>query len=138
VCEDEIYEVLHPHCDEPNEGHFVAKRLLKFACRVLLTQLFIKMLWNMSTNVMNANEWVDLLMLMRYLCNTKLPWKHLINGAWISLIQLILLPIGNTLSCLGFTNYLTKWVEVKAMFNAKEDKVVKFLYGNIFTVFSVP
>jgi hypothetical protein len=92
----------------------------------------------MSTNVMNANEWVDLLMLMRYLCNTKLPWKHLINGAWISFNQLILLLIGNTLSYLGFTNYLTKWVEVKAMFNAKEDKVVKFLYGNIFTVFSVP
>jgi len=35
------------------------------------------------------------------------------------------------------TYYLTKWVEVMSLPNAKEDKVAYFLYGNIFTRFGV-
>jgi len=36
------------------------------------------------------------------------------------------------------TNYVTKWVEAKAVFSATEHSVVSFLYENIFTRFVVP
>ena len=36
------------------------------------------------------------------------------------------------------TNYLTKWVKVKAMKHARDDKVAKFLYEGIFTQYGIP
>lgn len=36
------------------------------------------------------------------------------------------------------SDYLTKWVEVKAMKHACDHKVAKFLYGEIFTCYGVP
>ena len=36
------------------------------------------------------------------------------------------------------TDYLTKWVEVRAMKNARDEKVAKFLYEEIFTHYGVP
>lgn len=36
------------------------------------------------------------------------------------------------------TDYVTKWVEVKAMTHACDNKVVEFLYEHIFTRFGVP
>jgi hypothetical protein len=36
------------------------------------------------------------------------------------------------------TDYLKKWVEVKAMKNAIEEKVAQFLHENIFSRFGVP
>ena len=36
------------------------------------------------------------------------------------------------------TNYLTKWVEVKAMKHAHDEKVAKFLYEEIFIFYGVP
>jgi transposase InsO family protein len=36
------------------------------------------------------------------------------------------------------TNYVTKWVEAKALFRATEKSVVEFIYGDIFTYFGVP
>ena len=35
------------------------------------------------------------------------------------------------------TDYVTKWVEVKAMKHARDDKVAKFLYEEIFTRYGV-
>jgi hypothetical protein len=35
-------------------------------------------------------------------------------------------------------NYLTKWIEVKAMKNAIEEKVAQFLHENIFSRFRIP
>ena len=35
-------------------------------------------------------------------------------------------------------DYLTKWVEVKAMKHARDEKVVEFLYEEIFTCYGVP
>lgn len=35
------------------------------------------------------------------------------------------------------TDYLTKWVEVKAMKHARDEKVVEFLYEEIFTRYGV-
>ena len=39
---------------------------------------------------------------------------------------------------LVYTNYLTKWVEVKAMTHAHDHKVAEFLYEEIFTRYGVP
>ena len=36
------------------------------------------------------------------------------------------------------TNYLTKWVKVKAMKHAHDEKVVEFLYEEMFTRYGVP
>lgn len=36
------------------------------------------------------------------------------------------------------TDYVTKWVEVKAMTHARDNKVAEFLYEQIFTRFGVP
>ena len=36
------------------------------------------------------------------------------------------------------TDYVTKWVEVKALFRAIEKYVVEFIYEEIFTRFGVP
>lgn len=36
------------------------------------------------------------------------------------------------------TEYVTKWVEGKALFRATENSVVKFIYEDIFTRFGVP
>jgi transposase InsO family protein len=36
------------------------------------------------------------------------------------------------------TDYVTKWVEAKALFRATEKFVVEFIYGDIFTLFGVP
>ena len=36
------------------------------------------------------------------------------------------------------TDYLTKWVEVKDMKHARDEKVVEFLYEEIFTCYGVP
>ena len=36
------------------------------------------------------------------------------------------------------TDYLIKWVEVKAMKHAHDEKVVEFLYEDIFTHYGVP
>ena len=35
------------------------------------------------------------------------------------------------------TDYVTKWVEVRAMKNARDEKVAKFLYEEIFTCYKV-
>ena len=35
-------------------------------------------------------------------------------------------------------NYVTKWEEVRAMKNARDEKVAKFLYEEIFTHYGVP
>ena len=35
-------------------------------------------------------------------------------------------------------NYVTKWVEAKALFQATEKSVVEFIYEEIFTRFGVP
>ena len=41
--------------------------------------------------------------------------------------------------CILFcTNYITKWVEDKALFRAIEKLVVEFIYEEIFTQFGVP
>ena len=39
---------------------------------------------------------------------------------------------------LVYTDYLRKWVEVKAMKHARDQKVVEFLYEEIFTHYGVP
>ena len=39
---------------------------------------------------------------------------------------------------LVFTDYVTKWVEAKALFRAIEKSVVEFIYEEIFTWFGVP
>ena len=39
---------------------------------------------------------------------------------------------------LVFMNYVTKWVETKALFRATEKSVVEFIYEEIFTWFGVP
>ena len=36
------------------------------------------------------------------------------------------------------TDYVTKWVEAKALFRAIEKSVVEFIYEEIFTRFGVP
>ena len=36
------------------------------------------------------------------------------------------------------TYYLAKWVEVRELKNARDDKVAKFLYEEIFTYYRVP
>ena len=36
------------------------------------------------------------------------------------------------------TDYVTKWVEDKALFRATEKSVVEFIYEEIFTLFGVP
>ena len=36
------------------------------------------------------------------------------------------------------TDYVTKWVEAKALFRAIEKSVVEFIYEEIFTQFGVP
>ena len=36
------------------------------------------------------------------------------------------------------TDYVTKWVEAKALLSATENSIVNFLYENIFTHFGVP
>ena len=36
------------------------------------------------------------------------------------------------------TDYLTKWVEVRAMKTTQDEKVAKFLYEEIFTCYEVP
>jgi transposase InsO family protein len=49
----------------------------------------------------------------------------------------------NPMSCrkkyiLVFTDYVTKWVEAKALYSANEQSVVDFLFEEIFTHFGVP
>ena len=39
---------------------------------------------------------------------------------------------------LVFTDYVTKWVEAKALFRATEKSVVEYIYEEIFTQFGVP
>ena len=36
------------------------------------------------------------------------------------------------------TEYVTKWVEAKALFRATEKSVVEFIYEELFTQFGVP
>ena len=36
------------------------------------------------------------------------------------------------------TDYVTKWVEAKALFRAIEKSVVEFIYEEIFSLFGVP
>lgn len=48
------------------------------------------------------------------------------------------LPSNGKSYILVCTNYVTKWVEVKAMKHARDNKVVEFLYEDIFTRYGVP
>lgn len=47
-------------------------------------------------------------------------------------------PSQNKEYILVCTNYVTKWVEVVALKHARDTKVAKFLYSDIFTKYSVP
>ena len=48
------------------------------------------------------------------------------------------LPSNGKSYVLVYTDYLTKWVEVKAMKHASDHKVAEFLYEEIFTHYGVP
>ena len=48
------------------------------------------------------------------------------------------LPSNGKSYILVWTDYLTKWVEVKAMKHARDEKVGEFLYEEIFTHYGVP
>ena len=47
-------------------------------------------------------------------------------------------PVNGKSYILVCTDYLTKWVEVKAMKHARDEKVAEFLYEEIFTRYGVP
>lgn len=48
-------------------------------------------------------------------------------------------PPGNGKSyILVYIDYMTKWVEVKSMTHARDNKVAKFIYEEIFTCYRVP
>lgn len=48
------------------------------------------------------------------------------------------LPSNGKYYILVYTNYVTNWVEVKAMKHARDNKVAEFIYEEIFTQYGVP
>jgi hypothetical protein len=95
------------------------------------------MLENMSIGVMNAKGWEDPHKMMKCLLQPLISFEPF--DKWgLEFVGPINPPSNQNNYILVCTYYLTKWVEVKELLNAKEDKVVDFLYGNIFTRFGVP
>jgi hypothetical protein len=135
--EDEMYNVLHACHDEPHGGNFISKRV---ALKVVHVGYYWKILHN------NAKKYVskcdERQRIGRLTQDDEMPLTPLVSfepfNKWgLEFFRPINPPSNQKNYILVCTYYLTKWVEVMSLPNSKEDKVVYFLYGKIFTRFGV-
>ena len=88
----------------------------------------------MLKDVIVSKEWVDLRHLIKCLYNPKLSLNLLRGLDFVGPISPMSCKNKYILVCM---DYVTKWVEAKALFRAIEKSVVEFIYEEIFTRFGV-
>jgi hypothetical protein len=138
VREDEMYDILKACHDEPCGGHFVDKRT---ANKVLHLGYY----W--STIFRDAKQYVrscDKCQRMgRPVKSDEMPLQPQLQiepfEKWaLDFVGPINPPSKQKMYILVCTDYVTKWVEAKALPKATEDAVANFLYEDIFVCFGVP
>ena len=138
VRENETCDILHACHHEPCRGHFAAKRI---AFKILTTSYYWPTLHKDAVNYtrkcdqcqrMGPPTGIDEMSLNPQMVLT--PFDK-----WgMDFIGPIDPPSNGKSYILVYTDYLTKWVEVKTMKHAHDEKVVEFLYEEIFTHYGVP
>ena len=128
VTEDETYDILHACHDEPCGGHFVGKRT---SMKVLNTRYY----WpTLHKDVVSYARKCDRCQRMgRPTRSNEMPLNPqvVVNpfDKWgMDFVGPIDPPSNGKSYILICNDYVTKWVEVKAMTHACDNKVVEFLY----------
>eukprot|EP00253_Pinus_taeda_P028134 PITA_28134 len=138
IGEDEIYDILKACHDDPCGGHFADKRT---AHKVLRMGYYWPSLFKDARKYVKACDSCQRMGQPNHRdempLNPQVTLEPLRNGH-LAFVGPINPPSNQRVYILVCTDYMTKWVEAKALIKANEEAVLTFLFQEIFVRFGLP
>ena len=138
IREDEVYDILKACHGGPCGGHFVDKRT---------THKILRMGYYLSSLFKDANKYVRAYDSCQRMGQPNHRYEIPLNPQvilepferWaLDFIRPINPPSSQRVYILVCTNYMTKWVEAKALIRVNEESILNFVFEEIFVRFGVP
>jgi hypothetical protein len=138
VREDEVYDILKACHDDPCGGHFADKRT---TYKILRMGYYWPSLFKDARKYVKACDSCQRVGQPNHRDEMPLNPQLVLEPfeRWaLDFIGPINPPSNQKVYILVCTDYMTKWVEAKALHRATEEAVIKFLFTDIFTRFGMP
>jgi hypothetical protein len=138
VQEDEVYDILKACHDGPCGGHFVDKRT---AHKILRMGYYWPSIFKDAKKYVKAYDSCQRVGQPNHRDEMPLNPQVVLEpfDRWaLDFIGPINPPSNQKVYILVCTDYMTKWVEAKALHRATEEAFIKFLFTDIFTRFGMP
>jgi hypothetical protein len=138
VREDEVYDILKACHDGPCGGHFADKRT---AYKILRMGYYWPSIFKDAKKYVKACDSCQRVGQPNHRDEMPLNPQVVLEpfDRWaLDFIGPINPPSNQKVYILVCTDYMTKWVEAKALHRATEEAVIKFLFTDIFTRFGMP
>jgi hypothetical protein len=138
VREDEVYDILKACHDDPCGGHFADKRT---AYKILRMGYYWPSIFKDAKKYVKACDSCQRVGQPNHRDEIPLNPQVVLEpfDRWaLDFIGPINPPSNQKVYILVCTDYMTKWVEAKALHRATEEAVIKFLFTDIFTRFGMP
>jgi hypothetical protein len=138
VREDEVYDILKACHDGPCGGHFADKRT---AHKILRMGYYWPSIFKDAKKYVKACDSCQRVGQPNHRDEMPLNPQIVLEpfDRWaLDFIGPINPPSNQKVYILVCTDYMTKWVEAKALHRATEEAVIKFLFTDIFTRFGMP
>jgi hypothetical protein len=138
VREDEVYDILKACHDGPCGGHFADKRT---TYKILRMGYYWPSIFKDAKKYVKAYDSCQRVGQPNHRDEMPLNPQVVLEpfDRWaLDFIGPINPPSNQKVYILVCTDYMTKWVEAKALHRATEEAVIKFLFTDIFTRFGIP